>query len=119
MCERATRWAIAGFVGLAMSSIDCAKGPTKVEERLERIPVVDDDSLVNALDTSLEMRVIDRLELDSLLSDRDIRIAVVDGVLSITGEVWTPVEKQRVGELVRSVAGTVDVTNDLAVRPPR
>lgn len=102
-----------------MSSVGCAKGPTKVDESLERIPVVDDDSLVHALDTSVEMRVIDRLELDSLLSERDIRIAVVDGVLSITGEVWTPVEKQRVGELVRAVAGTIDVTNDLAIRPPR
>ena len=119
MWARATRWAIAGFVGLAMSSVGCAKGPTKVDERLDRIPVVDDDSLVYALDISLEMRVIDRLELDSLLSERDIRIAVVDGVLSITGEVLTPVEKQRVGELVRGVAGTIDVTNDLAVRPPR
>ena len=119
MWARATRWAVAGFVGLAMSSVGCAKGPAKVEERLERIPIVDDDSLIYALDTSVEMRVIDRLELDGLLIERDIRIAVVDGVLNISGEVWTSVEKQRVGELVRGVAGTIDVTNDLAIRAPR
>jgi osmotically-inducible protein OsmY len=118
MWTRATRWVVAGFVGLAMSSVGCAKGTAIAEEHLERFPVVDDDSLVYALDTSVEMRAIDRLELDSLLSERDIRIIVFDGVLSITGEVWTPVEKQRVGELVRGVAGTIDVTNDLAVRPP-
>src|SRR5687767_11677738 len=119
MWTRATRWAVAGFVGLAMSSIGCARARTSADAlSSERIPIVDDESLVHALDTSVEMRVVDRLELDTLLSERDIRIAVIDGVLSITGEVWTPLEKHRVGELVRVVAGTIDVANDLDVRPP-
>lgn len=119
MWMRATRWVIASFLGLALSSVGCAKARTNPDALpSERIPIVDDESLVHALDTSIEMRVIDRLELDSLLRDRDIRVAVIGGVLNITGEVWTPFEKQRVGDLVRAVAGTIDVANDLDVRPP-
>jgi osmotically-inducible protein OsmY len=83
-----------------------------------RQPIVADDSLVHAFDTRLEMRLVDRLELDSFLRDRDIQIEVVDGVVNITGEVWTPLEKQRVGDLIRNVAGVIDVANELAVRPP-
>jgi osmotically-inducible protein OsmY len=83
-----------------------------------RQPIVADDSLVHAFDTRLEMRLADRLELDSFLRDRDIQIEVVDGVVNITGEVWTPLEKQRVGDLIRNVAGVIDVANELAVRPP-
>ncbi len=83
-----------------------------------RVPIVSDDSLVHALDTSVEMRAVDRLELDTLLRDREIYIDVVDGVVVIVGEVWTPLEKERVGNLVRSVAGMIDVVNELDVRPP-
>ena len=83
-----------------------------------RQPIVEDDSLVHAFDTRLEMRLVDRLELDTFLRDRDIQVEVVDGVVNITGEVWTPLEKQRVGDLIRNVAGVIDVANDLVVRPP-
>ena len=120
MWMRATRWTVAGFVGLAMASVGCGRTRTEADLiPLERVPLVEDDSLVHAFDTSIEMRVIDRLELDRFLSDRDIQIAIIDGVLSITGEVWSAFEKQRVGELVRAVAGTIDVANDLDIKPPR
>jgi osmotically-inducible protein OsmY len=82
-------------------------------------PIVADASVVQALDTSLETRLIDQLELDTFLRDRDIRLHVVDGVVEITGEVWTPLEKERVSELVRRVAGVIDVANHLAVDSPR
>lgn len=82
------------------------------------MPLVDDDSLVHAFDTSVEMRLLDRLQLDDLLRERDIRIEVLDGIINITGEVWSAVEKQQVGEMVRSAAGAIDVVNELVVRPP-
>ena len=41
------------------------------------------------------------------------------GLVSITGEVWTPLEKQRVGDLIRNVAGVIDVSNELDVVPPQ
>jgi osmotically-inducible protein OsmY len=89
------------------------------EPTATRQPIVADPSLVHAFDTQLETRLIDRLGLDTFLRDRDIQVEVVDGVVSITGEVWTPLEKQRASALVRHVAGVIDVANDLVVRPPQ
>jgi len=114
MWVRATRWAIAALIGSAMSTIGCAKPITHERKPGPRVLSVADDSLVHAFDTSIEMRLVDRLELDNFLRDGDIRVEVVDGVVS-TGEVWTPLEKQRVGDLIRNVAGVIDVSNALAV----
>jgi hypothetical protein len=119
MWMRATRWAIAALIGSAMTTIGCAKPISHERESPARVPVVADDSLVHAFDTSIERRLVDRLELDNFLRDRDIHVEVVDGVVSITGEVWTPLEKQRVGDLIRNVAGVIDVSNDLDVVPPQ
>jgi hypothetical protein len=114
------RWAIAAVFGSAFANIGCSAAPPapRVELQDQR-PVVADHTLVHALDTRLETRLVDQLELDSFLKDRDIHVKVVDGVVAITGEVWTPLEKERVGELVRRVAGVVDVSNELDVHQPR
>jgi hypothetical protein len=119
MWTRAARWVVAALVGSAMTAVGCAHEPAEAMDPGPRVPIVADDSLVHALDTSVEMRVLDRLELDVLLRERDIFIEVIDGVVVIGGEVWTPLEKERVGNLVRSVAGTVDVANELDIRAPR
>jgi osmotically-inducible protein OsmY len=66
----------------------------------------------------MEARVVDRLELDNFLRDRDIRVRVIDGIVNIRGEVWTPLEKERAGDLLRRVPGVIDVANELAIRPP-
>ena len=118
MWTRATPWTLAVLFGSAMTMMGCAKPMTHDQGPRSRVPVVADDSLVHAFDTSIEMRLVDRLELDNFLRDRDIQVEVVDGVVSITGEVWTPLEKQRVGDLIRSVAGVLDVSNDLDIVVP-
>ena len=118
MWMRATRWLIAGLIGSAMTTIGCARPLDADEPVHERRPIVADDTLVHAFDTRLEMRLIDRIELDAFLRDRDIYVEVADGVVNISGEVWTPLEKQRVSDLVRNVAGVIDVANDLVVSPP-
>lgn len=119
MWTRLTRWTIAALVGSAMTTIGCARaGAPEPPAPAARQPVIADDSLTNAFDTDLEMRLVDRLELDNFLRQRDIQVAVVNGTVEITGEVWTPLERHRVGDLVRSVSGVVDVANHLAVRPP-
>ena len=118
MWTRATRWAIAAMIGSAMTTIGC-QGPSPAEvPRPARHLVVADVSVTHAFDTHLELRLIDRLELDSFLRDRNIQVEVVDGVVYVTGEVWTPLEKRRVGDLLRHVAGVIDVANQLEVRPP-
>ena len=119
MWMRATRWAVAALIGSAMTTIGCAKPVSHDRESRARVPIIADDSLVDAFDSSVEMRLLDRLELDNFLRDRDIRVEVIDGVVSVTGEVWTPLEKQRVGELIRNVAGVIDVANELDVRAPQ
>ena len=119
MWMRATRWAVAALIGSAMTTIGCTRPVVPERHVSARQPIVADDSLVNAFDTSIEMRLVDRIELDHFLRDRYIRVEVVDGIVSVSGEVWTPLEKQRVGEIVRHVAGVIDVENELDIRPPR
>ena len=120
MLTRVIRWAIAAAIGSAFAAVGCsAPRPAPPRTTDYQRPVLADDSVVHALDIDLETRLVDRLELDNFLRDRDIRVHVVDGVVEITGDVWTPLEKERVGELVRRVAGMIDVSNDLAVHSPR
>jgi hypothetical protein len=118
MWTRATRWAVAALIGSAMTAIGCTKARVVDDTPRAREPVVADESLVHAFDTQLEMRVLDRIELDNFLRHRDIQLEVSDGVVNLTGEVWTPLEKERAGHLIRNVAGVIDVANHLAVRPP-
>jgi osmotically-inducible protein OsmY len=118
MWTRAGRWTVAALVGSAMTTIGCAQARTMDEPVRVRQPIVADDSVVPAFDTRLEVRLLDRLELDNFLRDREIHVEVHDGVVNLSGEVWTPLEKQRAADLVRHVAGVIDVANDLDVRPP-
>jgi osmotically-inducible protein OsmY len=84
-----------------------------------RLSLVADDTVVNAFDARLESRLVDRIELDHFLRDRDIHIRVNDGRVTIRGVVWTPLERERVGGLVGGVGGVVDVANELNVAPPK
>jgi hypothetical protein len=118
MWMRATRWMIAALLGSAMTTVGCA-APTEGEPQLRApVPIVDDEGLVHAFDTSIEMRLLDRIARDHVLHDREINVRLIDGIVSITGEVRTPLEKDRVGDLVRQVAGGIDVANQLDVRAP-
>jgi BON domain len=119
MVMRTTRWIVAAILAFTVASGGCARSHADTPVGHARTPVNSDPSLVHAFDTQMEMRVLDRLELDNFLRDRDIRLQVDDGNVSITGEVWTSLEKERVSELIRSVPGVIDVSNDLVVRPPR
>ena len=118
MWTRAARWAVAALIGSAMTTVGCARARAMDEPVRVRQPIVADDSVVAAFDTRLEVRLLDRLELDNFLRDREIRVEVVDGVVNLTGQVWTPLEKQRAADLVRHVAGVIDVANHLDVQPP-
>ena len=116
---RSTRWAIAVLVALTTLAVGCARPQRQSQLPHGRVMLTEDRSVVHAFDTDIETRLIDRLELDNFLRDRDIRLQVIDGAVSVTGEVWTPLEKARVSELVRGVAGVIEVTNELVVHPPQ
>ena len=116
---RAARWIAGAWIGLTMTSIGCAPKPPVEPAAHIRRPIVANDDVVHAFDTRLETRLIDRLELDYFLRDRDITIEVADGVVNLNGEVWTALEKQRAGDLMRHVTGVIDVANHLDIRPPQ
>ena len=118
MFLRSTRWAIAVLVALTTLAVGCARPARQSQFPHGRALLTEDRSVVHAFDTDVEMRLADRLELDNFLRDRDIHLHVVDGTVSVTGEVWTSLEKARVSELVRGVAGVVDVSNELVVQHP-
>ena len=108
-----------------MTSVGCDRGDDRRSRisahqlAADRAPIVEDQSLVHAFDTQVELRLLDRLQLDNFLRERNIRLHVTDGEVSVTGEVWTSLEKERVSELIRGVPGVVDVANELDIRPPR
>lgn len=121
MWTQATRWVGVVLLASLTSAAGCARARADESARVrppERQPIVADDSLMYAFDTRLETRLQDRLDLDNFLRDRLIYLDVADGAVRLTGEVWTPLEKQRAALLIRQVPGVIDVVNDLDVRPP-
>lgn len=101
-----------------MTTVGCGRPIAPDESQRARAPIVADDSLTHAFDTRLEARILDRLELDHLLRDREIHIEVDDGVVHVTGEVWTALEKRRVSEVFRNIPGVLHVANELEVTLP-
>jgi osmotically-inducible protein OsmY len=118
MARRTTRWIFAAIAAIAFTAGGCARARAHEEPLHTPARVTADDSLVHAFDTQMEVRLLDRLELDNFLRERDIRVRVVDGAVSLSGAVWTPLERERVAELIRGVPGVIDVANDLDIRPP-
>ncbi len=113
-----TRWALALIIVLMIIAVGCAK-PRK-RHQLHRVQdAARTDTVVHAFDTHMETRLVDRLELDHLLRTRHMQVRVVDGVVSVTGEVATPLEKERVSELLHGIPGVIDVANELDIRPMR
>jgi osmotically-inducible protein OsmY len=74
-------------------------------EALEETPDGPDEQLTHALD-----RLIDN---DPVLRERDVNIAVANGAVTITGEVATDAERQRVTALLREAPGVASLTNQL------
>jgi osmotically-inducible protein OsmY len=54
---------------------------------------------------------------DPTLRDRDISFDVVNGVVTVRGDVQTAAEKARVTELVREAPGVKDMANALTIKP--
>jgi osmotically-inducible protein OsmY len=120
MFLRMTRWTAAFIVACAMTSVGCGRAARSHEWPGRAVtPSPEDDSVVHAFDTEMAVRLLDRLELDRSLRDRNIRLRIVDGTVSVMGYVWSSGEKARVTELIRGVPGVTDVANELDIRPPR
>jgi osmotically-inducible protein OsmY len=119
MLLRSTRWVIAVIVALTTLAVGCARPEPRSPLTRQRQLLTEDRTVVHAFDTDIEARLLDRLQLDNFLRERDIQLHVVDGTVSVSGEVWTPLEKARVSELIRGVPGVVEVANELDIHPPQ
>ena len=67
-------------------------------------------------DSELRRNVEKELEWDPAIDERRIGVAVIDGVVTLTGEVTTYSEKWKAERTVERVAGVRGVANELEVR---
>jgi hyperosmotically inducible periplasmic protein len=68
-----------------------------------------DDDIRDTLD-----RMLDN---DSVLKERDVNFEVANGVVTITGEVRSAQEKNRVSQIVKAAPGVKDFANALEIHP--
>jgi osmotically-inducible protein OsmY len=76
-----------------------------------------DTKTADDMDGSIRDALKDRVDNDTVLKDRHINFDVNNGAVEIKGSVASAAEKNRVGEMVRSVNGVKDVANGLEVKP--
>jgi hypothetical protein len=69
-------------------------------------------------DQQIRMEIQQQIQLDEMLSALQIQVQVEDGVVTLTGEVETEEESQRIETLVLQTQGVVNVHNELEVAVP-
>lgn len=74
--------------------------------------------IADDLDSGIETRVENLFENDATLLDFDVDAEVLNGVVTLTGEVQTEAQKNRVTDLARTIPGVKDVANAVTVKPP-
>jgi osmotically-inducible protein OsmY len=75
-----------------------------------------DSKSADDMDGEIRSRLNDAVKADTTLSDNNIDFDVNNGVVTVTGEVASAQQKQRITELVRGTAGVKDVANELTVK---
>jgi osmotically-inducible protein OsmY len=75
------------------------------------------DDTAGDLDGRIKNSLKKMIDADATLRDRDINFDVVNGVVTVKGEVQTAGEKARVTELVREAPGVKDMANALEIKP--
>lgn len=76
-----------------------------------------DEEIANDFDGAIETRLDELVDNEADLKDDSITFDVNNGVITITGDVDSAAERDRVGELARSQPGVKDVVNSLEVKP--
>jgi hyperosmotically inducible protein len=75
-----------------------------------------DSKTADDLDSGLSTRLDNLIDRDAALANASIDFEVKNGVVTITGQVPTAEQKNRVEELARSQPGVKDVVNSLEVK---
>jgi osmotically-inducible protein OsmY len=77
------------------------------------------DRSAGALDGRIKNGLEKMIDADATLRERNINFDVVNGIVTVNGEVNSAGEKARVTDLVREAAGVKDMANALEIRPPK
>jgi osmotically-inducible protein OsmY len=76
-----------------------------------------DEEIADDFDGALETRLDELVDNEADLKDNSIAFDANNGVITITGDVNSAAERDRVGDLARSQPGVKDVVNSLEVKP--
>jgi osmotically-inducible protein OsmY len=78
-----------------------------------------DADIADDLDSGLQSRLGELVDNEADLKDDSIDFDANNGVITITGNVDTTSERDKVGDLARSQPGVKDVVNSLQVKPDK
>jgi hyperosmotically inducible protein len=73
------------------------------------------DAPLDDPDARLTHSLDDRIDNDAVLRERDVNIAVSDGNVTVSGEVRSAAEKDRVTRILERAPGVVGVSNQLQI----
>ena len=76
---------------------------------------MNEDSADN-MDGQIRDRLSEMVDNDPMLQDRNIDFDVNNGVVTVTGEVQSAAEKQKIGDMVKAAPGVKDFENALEIR---
>jgi osmotically-inducible protein OsmY len=71
----------------------------------------------NDLDEQIHDALDRKVDDDPVLKERDVNFEVVNGVVTVKGEVRTAQEKNRVTQIVKAAPGVKDFANALEIHP--
>jgi hyperosmotically inducible periplasmic protein len=77
-----------------------------------------DSRTADDADSMIKSRLNDSINADPQLTDQTVDFNVNNGMVTVTGEVQTTAQKERVGQVVKGTAGVRDVANELKVKEP-
>ena len=75
------------------------------------------DTTADDLDGQIRRGLDRMIDNDPALNQRDVNFEVVNGMVTVNGEVRTVDEKNRVGEMTKAAPGVKDVANGLQIKP--
>lgn len=75
------------------------------------------DKTAASLDDDIKNNLDKMIDTDESLKQRDINFEVLNGMVTIKGEVRNADEKNRIGELTKAAPGVKDVANGLEIAP--
>jgi len=74
-----------------------------------------DEAIADDLDGGIEQRINELVDNEAELKDDNVDVDANNGVVTITGEVDSTAERDKVGDIARSQPGVKDVINSLEV----